>query len=180
MADRIEVDRDLLQACLDAIEVRCDRCGKPATVQVLWSDRDPFSCNDCLESWKTAAATDGPGDRTDNPRIRLVYKSEVCEKLRAALSVKPRFEHDCTKCIFTGQDEEFDFYYCPPFQGTVVARYSDDGPDYTSQPVSCVQQTLERGLDDLDGKHYEPTHESVQRMGTVRALKAARAKGVIP
>ena len=46
---------------------------------------------------------------------------------------KPRFTHDCDRCTFLGQDGKHDLYYCP--QGsfpTVIARYGNDGPDYTS------------------------------------------------
>lgn len=46
----------------------------------------------------------------------------------------PRFQHDCDNCIYLGQHEEYDLYYCT--QGgdwpTVIARYGDEGSEYTS------------------------------------------------
>lgn len=46
----------------------------------------------------------------------------------------PRYKHDCERCVHLGQHEEFDLYYCEQGGGmpTLVARWSDSGPDYTS------------------------------------------------
>jgi len=44
----------------------------------------------------------------------------------------PRFTHDCDGCKFLGQDEAHDFYFCPSSMPTVIARYGNDGPEYTS------------------------------------------------
>lgn len=48
----------------------------------------------------------------------------------------PRYLHDCESCEFLGWHKEYDLYYCPT--GSYVARYSSDGPGYTSstQPHS--------------------------------------------
>lgn len=45
-----------------------------------------------------------------------------------------RYEHDCEKCIFLGCWEEYDLYFCSGVTrgSTVVARYGDDGHEYTS------------------------------------------------
>lgn len=46
---------------------------------------------------------------------------------------EPRYEHDCEVCVFLGCLLDMDIYVCP--QGTMptlVARYSDFGPDYQS------------------------------------------------
>jgi hypothetical protein len=44
-----------------------------------------------------------------------------------------RFKHDCDVCVFLGEHEEADLYFCgEPENYTVIARYSDDGPDYVS------------------------------------------------
>lgn len=48
----------------------------------------------------------------------------------------PQFKHDCNQCTFLGRfssDVDYDLYYCP--QGripTVIARYSNHGPDCMS------------------------------------------------
>lgn len=40
-----------------------------------------------------------------------------------------RYEHDCNSCKYLGRHEEYDLYFCSN-EPTVVARYSDHGPDY--------------------------------------------------
>ena len=50
------------------------------------------------------------------------------------LMTKPLYEHDCDLCVFLGSYKEHDLYYHQykdrPL--TVVARYSNYGPDYIS------------------------------------------------
>lgn len=47
--------------------------------------------------------------------------------------MKPRFYHDCTKCIFLGEIVGGDAYYCVGDRHTTyIIRFSDDGPDYVS------------------------------------------------
>lgn len=76
---------------------------------------------------------------------------------------EPRFTHDCKNCTFLGGFEHdgdyYDLYHC--MQGgncpTVIARFSDDGPDYQSgMPfadkgliatlVEAKRRAVERGL----------------------------------
>ena len=45
---------------------------------------------------------------------------------------KPRYEHDCDTCQFLGTYSGFDLYYHAEPRETVIARWSDYGPDYTS------------------------------------------------
>lgn len=54
---------------------------------------------------------------------------------------KPRYEHDCSTCIFLEQYKTYDLYYCPigkkeptphVLGGSVIARYSSVGSEYTS------------------------------------------------
>jgi len=46
----------------------------------------------------------------------------------------PKFKHDCSECIFLGLYKGNDLYFCR--QGgsfpTVISRYGNDGPDYSS------------------------------------------------
>jgi hypothetical protein len=50
----------------------------------------------------------------------------------------PTFKHDCNNCVFLGGitagGRLADLYYCDGevARPTVIARYSDDGPDYSS------------------------------------------------
>ena len=54
------------------------------------------------------------------------------------------WRHDCTKCHYVGSSKirgkTHDFYFCPNewYKGSVIARYSSDGPGYESMPYnSC-------------------------------------------
>ena len=54
-------------------------------------------------------------------------------------TAKPRYEHDCDKCQYLGrysdeQYDEADLYYCDR-EPTVIVRYADDGPSYSSGMV---------------------------------------------
>lgn len=42
-----------------------------------------------------------------------------------------RFQHDCDQCIPLGMTSRADLYFCPK-EPTVIARYSDEGGDYSS------------------------------------------------
>lgn len=46
----------------------------------------------------------------------------------------PVYAHDCDDCVFLGHYEGHDLYFCPKEadEGTVIARWSGDGPDYAS------------------------------------------------
>jgi hypothetical protein len=50
------------------------------------------------------------------------------------MSTPARFKHDCDRCVPLGQYNGHDLYWCQ--QGnwgpTVIARFGDDGPEYTS------------------------------------------------
>lgn len=50
--------------------------------------------------------------------------------------MQKRYIHDCDRCDFLGQFNEFDLYLCPSGVGSVLARYSDAGPDYSSSEIS--------------------------------------------
>lgn len=50
--------------------------------------------------------------------------------------MKPRYKHDCDFCTFLGPFNEFDLYFCEQKESlgipTLIARYGDAGPAYTS------------------------------------------------
>jgi hypothetical protein len=49
------------------------------------------------------------------------------------MSSKPVFKHDCDKCLFLDHSIGHDLYYCEQYgMETVVARYGNEGPEYTS------------------------------------------------
>ena len=43
-----------------------------------------------------------------------------------------RYVHDCERCLPLGQYGEYDLYFCPHVVPTVIARYGNNGWDYTS------------------------------------------------
>jgi hypothetical protein len=64
----------------------------------------------------------------------------------------PRYNHDCDKCTYLGQYEEYDLYFCSKFLPTVIARYGNDGPLYTSgmalrKFVPPLQEAYERACE---------------------------------
>lgn len=70
------------------------------------------------------------------------------------MKTKSRYQHDCEECTFLGQYNEYDLYHCNQRgRPTVIARYSDDGPDYMSgmeapwTPLETARELArERGL----------------------------------
>ena len=51
------------------------------------------------------------------------------------LPERPFHDHDCESCEWLMSRDNVDLYFCPQNGaglGTVVARYSSDGPNYTS------------------------------------------------
>lgn len=79
--------------------------------------------------------------------------------------MQPKFEHDCADCVFLGPyiegiNTRYDLYFC--MQGghipTVIARWSNKGPDYYSGlgfnliPLQVAERrAVSRGLLKRDG-----------------------------
>ena len=70
---------------------------------------------------------------------------------------KPQYQHNCEACVFLGrytdsdQQRDFDLYVCP--QGgipTVIARFGNDGPEYSSGLPFALEQVLGQ----IDGNSY--------------------------
>jgi hypothetical protein len=69
------------------------------------------------------------------------------------MNEKPKFQHDCNVCKFLGtvvsdnltpgKPIEYDLYYCvggvPGLSGTCLARFGNEGPDYTSSLSSLIK-----------------------------------------
>ena len=46
----------------------------------------------------------------------------------------PRYTHDCDQCRFLGQIDQYDLYFCERAdEGSAIARYGNDGPEYASR-----------------------------------------------
>lgn len=65
--------------------------------------------------------------------------------------MEKRFKHDCDICVFLGQFNEYDLYFCDAGFATVIARYGDDGPEYMS------------GMTFARNKECMPLYEAKQR-----------------
>ena len=50
----------------------------------------------------------------------------------------PKYQHDCVDCIFLGNYNEYDLYYCNKSNLTVIARFGDDSPDYLSGMIFAI------------------------------------------
>lgn len=69
------------------------------------------------------------------------YLYHYCQHLNS-VPPKPRYLHDCDDCVFLGQFKEYDLYVHPDYEAdtsryikTVIARYSDDEPEYLSGAI---------------------------------------------
>lgn len=75
--------------------------------------------------------------------------------------MNPRYVHDCDRCVYLGQFEQYDLYYCPS-EPTIVCRFSSEDPDYNSGLIFAV--TSKRN-------HY--------RVALIRALRKPEFKDQI-
>jgi len=62
--------------------------------------------------------------------------------------MKPRYIHNCSACVFLGRYKEHDLYVCQGSGGhkeisTVVARFGDEGRNYTSGLCLALHSYLE-------------------------------------
>ena len=53
---------------------------------------------------------------------------------------KPRFEHDCSKCIFLGQTTDADLWYCPG--NTLIARHGSEGDYFSGFPFVWTNKEM--------------------------------------
>jgi len=55
----------------------------------------------------------------------------------------PKFQHDCSNCVFVGHFFGNDVYTCKGSEGpmgtSIVARDGNNGPEYTSMPVKLFR-----------------------------------------
>lgn len=86
--------------------------------------------------------------------------------------MNPLYKHDCDQCIHLGVDEvnKEDLYYCSasPGGGTLIARRSSDGPEYSSFFVSFFK----------DKSFLEKINS--HRPGLIKAYKLAQKLNLIP
>jgi hypothetical protein len=67
--------------------------------------------------------------------------------------VGPRFKHDCEHCSFLGHAGDHDHYYCSYSVGelSLIARFGDAGPEYSSMPIETVEAAEDQLRRDLPG-----------------------------
>lgn len=89
----------------------------------------------------------------------------------------PKFHHDCDGCIFLGRSEDgrWDLYHCPRCdEGSVVARYGNEGHEYSSCPVEIIERIAANGIVGEDGARFPGSSPEVQRRPLVQALRLLR------
>lgn len=59
---------------------------------------------------------------------------------------KPKFKHDCDRCKFLGHVYGCDMYSCPAELGTVLVRYGNDGPEYSSCILSVMKNVMKGNI----------------------------------
>lgn len=69
-----------------------------------------------------------------------------------SLLLAARYQHDCSRCLYLGQFEEYDLYYCEQVIGgqTVLARYGNEGSEYLSGIHSTLEPLQEAQIRALD------------------------------
>jgi len=102
-----------------------------------------------------------------------------------------RFTHDCDDCIFLGQYNEFDLYFCPKESTTVIARYGDEGGDYHSglefarskripQLVEAFNRAINKGYIENTENHKEKYGKLVLVRGLPGSGKSTFAEQTFP
>jgi len=90
---------------------------------------------------------------------------------------KPRFEHDCTRCVYLGQHDSFDCWYCPPREhdtimgGEVVLRYSSEPAEYASFDLNTAYRIMLSNNKDV--------HETTTYPAMVAALRAVNERELV-
>jgi hypothetical protein len=76
----------------------------------------------------------------DSESDRLDYmRHAIAKMVELGLLPKPLYTHDCESCLYLGQYEDKDLYYCSGgFTNTVIARYGNDGPEYMSGMIFAI------------------------------------------
>jgi hypothetical protein len=97
------------------------------------SDPGQITCFACRNSIEFKRAQ---RDADPIQRLSAVFENHPLMKELERQGQVPQFEHDCEACLFLGRlhdQRRYDLYYC---QGggepNVLARWSSNGPDYTS------------------------------------------------
>jgi hypothetical protein len=99
------------------------------------------------------------------------------------MSERKRWQHDCDGCLYLGQDEKHDFYYCARCDdGSVIARYGDQPWEYASSMVCLVWQVLKHGRIIFEtGEHVPGTDPRIyEKWPLAKALTLGVDQGVIP
>jgi hypothetical protein len=74
--------------------------------------------------------------------VIILYNNHIITKQQPEHNMKAFYTHDCDQCnlisIAVMDGREMDLYYCTATDD-LVARYSSDGPDYSSAPINYVK-----------------------------------------
>ena len=97
---------------------------------------------------------------------------------------KPKYEHDCDACKFLGtythNDHIHDLYFCGTHEdGTVIARFGHDGPEYRSGMPFAERgtQPYKDAKDRAVAKGFYKPDDLLLRIPNDQQIMAARADG---
>jgi hypothetical protein len=98
---------------------------------------------------------------------------------------KPKYIHDCDKCVFLGHLLDRDIYFCKKGNSpTIILRYGNDGPEYLSGLCFATQKMLDSrvGLINTYEEEYKDyRYEDICRAFLWReAILRAVSKGLLP
>ena len=67
-------------------------------------------------------------------------RNAVIQAAQAQATPGPQYAHDCERCTFLGRIDEGDVWHCPnDGGGSIIVRFGDDGPEYSSFPVPIAR-----------------------------------------
>lgn len=92
-----------------------------------------------------------------------------------------RFTHDCDLCDFLGHFWRHDVYFCARRPGTMnrhgswIARFGNDGPDYSSMPSDVLLTHLRNADTSHLGGPIDTTDDSILKQPFLLALMRGAA-----
>jgi hypothetical protein len=95
------------------------------------------------------------------------------------------YKHNCDGCIYIGSEsfdgrdtKDWDYYYCPNCDnGSVVARYGNEGGDYTSTSIGLMGTMALIALENTPSSHLSKAYLMGVQKGIIPDfLSAAKAR----
>ena len=94
---------------------------------------------------------------TTRTRMETILVDGVLVTSRSTVEIS-RYNHDCDTCIFMGNFEKYDLYFCPTSK-SLIARYGEYG-DYKSHAIGVYISIRNAGMSSED----DPLRECLARL----------------